>query len=118
VGHAVADEAGHTLGSVQRACRSAQQPLPPGRRRRAPGLRILEVFKPDVAILDIGLPGMDGYELATRIRDMPGHEQLRLLALTGYGQPEDARRTRDAGFDLHLVKPLDVQRLLQHIVAS
>jgi len=80
-------------------------------------LALLEVFKPDVAILDIGLPGMDGYELATRIRDMPRHQNLRLLALTGYGQPDDATRTRDAGFDVHLVKPIDVQRLLQHVVS-
>jgi PAS domain S-box-containing protein len=81
-------------------------------------LAILEVFKPDVAILDIGLPGMDGYELAARIRELPGHEQLRLLALTGYGQPEDARRTRDAGFDVHLVKPIDFQSLLAHLISS
>ena len=80
-------------------------------------LAMLEVFHPDVAILDIGLPGMDGYELATRIRDMPAHKRLRLLALTGYGQPEDVTHTRDAGFDVHLVKPIDLQRLLQHIVS-
>jgi len=81
-------------------------------------LAILEVFAPDVAILDIGLPGMDGYELAARIRDLPGHKALRLLALTGYGQPEDARRTKDAGFDVHLVKPIDFQSLLAHLVSS
>jgi PAS domain S-box-containing protein len=81
-------------------------------------LALLEGFKPDVAILDIGLPGMDGYELATRIREMPDHKQLRLLALTGYGQPEDATHTRGAGFDVHLVKPIDIQRLLAHIVSA
>jgi PAS domain S-box-containing protein len=80
-------------------------------------LAMLEVFKPDVAILDIGLPGMDGYELATRIREMPGHPKLRLLALTGYGQPRDVTHTKAAGFDVHLVKPIDVQRLLAHIVS-
>jgi PAS domain S-box-containing protein len=80
-------------------------------------LAVLEVFKPDVAILDIGLPGMDGYELASRIREMPAHKQLRLLALTGYGQPEDVMHTKNAGFDVHLVKPIDVERLLQHIVS-
>jgi PAS domain S-box-containing protein len=80
-------------------------------------LAVLEVFKPDVAILDIGLPGMDGYELATRIRAVPEHQQLRLLALTGYGQPQDASKTRHAGFDAHLVKPVDIQRLLEHLVA-
>ena len=81
-------------------------------------LALLDGFKPDVAILDIGLPGMDGYELANRIRSLPDHKQVRLLALTGYGQPEHARSTRDAGFDVHLVKPIDVQRLLAHIAAS
>jgi PAS domain S-box-containing protein len=80
-------------------------------------LAVLEVFKPDVAILDIGLPGMDGYELASRIREMPAHKQLRLLALTGYGQPEDVMHAKNAGFDVHLVKPIDVERLLQHIVS-
>jgi PAS domain S-box-containing protein len=78
-------------------------------------LAMLEAFAPDVAILDIGLPGMDGYELATRIRALPGHAKLRLLALTGYGQPADTARTRDAGFDVHLVKPIEIQRLLAHL---
>jgi hypothetical protein len=80
-------------------------------------LALLDVFEPDVAILDIGLPGMDGYELAARIRSLPGHKQLRLLALTGYGQPDDATHTKAAGFDVHLVKPIDIQRLLSCIVA-
>jgi CheY-like chemotaxis protein len=80
-------------------------------------LAILEVFKPDVALLDIGLPGMDGYELASRIRDMPAHKRLRLLALTGYGQPGDVAHTKDAGFDVHLVKPINIERLLAHLVS-
>jgi PAS domain S-box-containing protein len=90
------------------------QSAPDGRA----ALAILEVFKPDVAILDIGLPGMDGYELATRIHDMPEHRNLRLLALTGYGQPQDATQSRAAGFEAHLVKPIDVQRLLAHVASS
>jgi PAS domain S-box-containing protein len=81
-------------------------------------LALLDRFEPDVAILDIGLPGMDGYELAARIRGLPAHKRVRLLALTGYGRPDDSRSTRDAGFDVHLVKPIDVQRLLAHIAAS
>jgi PAS domain S-box-containing protein len=80
-------------------------------------LAMLEAFKPDVAILDIGLPGMSGYELAARIRDMPDLKNLRLLALTGYGQPGDATQSKAAGFDVHLVKPIDVHRLLEHIVS-
>ena len=81
-------------------------------------LALLEGFKPDVAILDLGLPGMDGYELATRIRDLPDHKELRLLALTGYSQPEDATHTEAAGFEVHLVKPIDIRRLLNHIVSG
>ncbi len=64
-------------------------------------------FRPDVILLDIGLPEIDGYEVARRLRAMPGLERLRLIALTGYGQPEDRARTRAAGFDGHLVKPVE-----------
>ncbi len=64
-------------------------------------------FKPDVVLLDIGLPEIDGYEVARRLRALPGLDGLRLVALTGYGQPEDRARTREAGFDAHLVKPVE-----------
>lgn len=78
-------------------------------------LQVLEGFQPDVAILDIGLPGMDGCELARRIRQLPAQATVRLLALTGYGQEVDRLNTRAAGFDVHLVKPLDLQGLLGHL---
>jgi len=68
-------------------------------------------FKPDVILLDIGLPEIDGYEIARRLRATPGLERLRLVALTGYGQPEDRARTRAAGFDDHLVKPVEFPAL-------
>jgi PAS domain S-box-containing protein len=68
-------------------------------------------FRPDVILLDIGLPGIDGYEVARRLRATPGLEGLRLVALTGYGQPEDRARTRAAGFDDHLVKPVELLAL-------
>ena len=68
---------------------------------------------PEVAILDIGLPVMDGYELAQKIRAALGDAAPRLIALTGYGQQSDRTRSADAGFDLHLVKPVDVQSLLK-----
>jgi CheY-like chemotaxis protein len=61
---------------------------------------------PDVAIIDIGLPGMSGYEVARRIRAMPEANGIRLVALTGYGQPADGERARQSGFDSHLLKPL------------
>jgi PAS domain S-box-containing protein len=74
-------------------------------------LRVLESFTPDVAILDIGLPVMDGYELARLIRDRGNLARLKLFALTGYGQASDRERTAAAGFDEHLVKPVDIARL-------
>jgi CheY-like chemotaxis protein/nitrogen-specific signal transduction histidine kinase len=81
-------------------------------------LALLGTFTPDVAILDIGLPGMDGYELARRMRALPALAGVRLLALTGYGQAGDVAQTKEAGFDVHLVKPIDVRRLLEHIAAT
>jgi CheY-like chemotaxis protein len=69
-----------------------------------------KTFEPTVAVLDIGLPVMDGYELARKLRaDRGGH--LRLVALTGYGQDRDRQRARLAGFDTHMVKPVDLERL-------
>jgi PAS domain S-box-containing protein len=68
-------------------------------------------FAPDVAFLDIGLPVMDGYELAAHLRDIPGLANMRLIALTGYGQESDRRRTHEAGFHVHLVKPVDIDTI-------
>jgi CheY-like chemotaxis protein len=65
-----------------------------------------------VALLDIGLPVMDGYQLAARLRAEMKLGQLRLVAITGYGQDADKARARDAGFDEHLVKPVDLDRVL------
>jgi len=70
-------------------------------------LERVEAFAPHVALLDIGLPEMNGYELASRLRGITHLSQLKLVALTGYGQSEDLQRTRAAGFDFHLVKPVD-----------
>jgi PAS domain S-box-containing protein len=66
---------------------------------------------PQVVLLDIGLPGMTGYEVAQRLRELPGSAIELLAAMTGYGQDEDRRRAAEAGFDLHLTKPLDPSRL-------
>jgi CheY-like chemotaxis protein len=65
----------------------------------------------DLALLDIGLPHMDGYELARRLRVAPGGDRTRLIAVTGYGQEADARAAQEAGFDAHLVKPVDIEDL-------
>ena len=69
-------------------------------------LRVAAQFAPDVAFLDLGLPVMDGYELASHLRELPGLAGLRMIAVTGYGQESDRCRTRDAGFHGHLVKPV------------
>jgi signal transduction histidine kinase len=69
------------------------------------------VFKPHVALLDIGLPVMDGYELARRLREQPDLGKTLLFAITGYGQESDRERSRDAGFQEHLVKPIDLAYL-------
>ena len=71
-------------------------------------LRIAADFRPAVALLDIGLPVMDGYELAARLRELPNLSGMKLIALTGYGQESDRQRSREAGFDHHLVKPIDL----------
>jgi CheY-like chemotaxis protein len=67
--------------------------------------------RPDVAIVDIALPGIDGYEVARRLRAHPGTHDIVLIALTGYGYEEDLRCAIEAGFDLHLVKPVESGRL-------
>lgn len=76
-------------------------------------------LRPDLILLDIGLPGMDGYEVGRRLRQEPSLQHAVLVAQTGWGQAEDRRRTREAGFDHHLVKPVDfsqLQQLLQRAV--
>lgn len=76
--------------------------------------------RPDVVLLDLGMPAMDGFETARRLREIPELRHARLVALTGFGQPDDRRRTRAAGFDLHLVKPADldaITRLLDELDA-
>jgi signal transduction histidine kinase/CheY-like chemotaxis protein len=74
------------------------------------GVETAATCNPDLALVDVGLPGLDGYEVARRIREKLG-ATIRLVALTGYGQPEDKQRAYDAGFDQHLVKPVDRDEL-------
>jgi signal transduction histidine kinase/ActR/RegA family two-component response regulator len=80
-------------------------------------LEAARTYAPDVVVLDIGLPQMDGYEVARRLRSQPAMEHVLLLALTGYGREEDRRRCREAGFDHHLVKPVD-PATLQELLAT
>jgi PAS domain S-box-containing protein len=74
-------------------------------------LAAMETFQPDVVLLDIGMPGMDGNEVARRIREQPRFAATRLVALTGWGQEEDRKRTQESGFDHHLTKPVDIAAL-------
>jgi signal transduction histidine kinase len=83
----------------------------------AHGVEAALAVRPEVAIVDIGLPGLDGYVVARKLRDAFG-DQIYLIALTGYGQPEDRARAQSAGFDAHLVKPVDLQQLARLLAAS
>jgi CheY-like chemotaxis protein len=74
-------------------------------------LEASQSFGPQVVLLDIGLPGLDGWEVARRLCRQEGPGPLLLVALTGYARDEDGRRAREAGFDVHLVKPVDPARL-------
>ena len=78
-------------------------------------LAALQDTTPDIALLDIGMPAMDGYELAAHLRFQPGCEDLPVVAVTGFGGPEDIRRSRAKGFAGHLVKPVDVASLVKFL---
>jgi PAS domain S-box-containing protein len=80
-------------------------------------LAAMEKYRPDVVLLDIGMPGMDGYEVAKRIRERHEFDDVTLIALTGWGQAEDRCRTHEAGFDHHLVKPADIDALQALLVS-
>jgi two-component system, sensor histidine kinase len=79
------------------------------------GLQLVNVVRPDVGIIDIGLPVMDGYEVAKRIREEPHGRRMLLLALTGYGATKDPQRSTERAFDYHLVKPVDADQLTRLI---
>ncbi len=100
-------DAAELLGEVLEACGYRVQIAHNG----PDALDGLQSFRPDAALLDIGLPVMDGYELAQRLRArIPA---IKLIALTGYGQANDRARSRDAGFDAHLVKPVMIERVTE-----
>ncbi|HEY0856550.1 MAG TPA: response regulator [Albitalea sp.] len=73
----------------------------------ARGLALAEDFRPEIVFCDLGLPGMSGYEVAKALRSTPFGRDIVIAALTGYGQPGDREKTAQAGFDAHLVKPVD-----------
>jgi CheY-like chemotaxis protein len=80
------------------------------------GIRLIQAFKPDAAVLDIGLPGMTGHEVARQLRTLDDpNRKLHLIALTGYGQDSDKQLCVEAGFDAHFVKPIRLENLLRCI---
>jgi len=81
----------------------------------AKGLKLVEKFSPEVILCDLGLPGVDGYEVAARIRKRPLSRTPAMIALTGYGSAKDHKSALAAGFDLHVVKPADPEVLLRLI---
>lgn len=100
---ALLEQSGHEVKSVEDGPRA---------------LDVVRTWRPDVALVDIGLPGMSGYELAGHLRRTPFGEELLLVAITGYGQPDDRRRALESGFDAHLVKPVTPEALLELIAAD
>ena len=80
-------------------------------------LELVGAFRPAVALIDLGLPEMDGYGLAERLRALPHLRTARLVAVTGYGQADDRQRTQAAGFDEHLVKPVELSALARTLAA-
>jgi CheY-like chemotaxis protein len=85
------------------------------------GLSVAQQWRPEIVLLDIGLPGLDGYEVARRLRSDtalgPAPKNMRLIALTGYGAPADVILAREAGFDAHLAKPYDFDELEKLMVS-
>jgi CheY-like chemotaxis protein len=96
----VLDEAVTLLGHVARVAHTGEE-----------ALQVVNEFAPQLALVDVGLPDMDGYELVGRLRALPGMEGLRIVAVTGYGQGSDRERSKAAGCDLHLVKPVELGQL-------
>lgn len=83
-------------------------------RKAADGCEALDVaeqWRPDLALLDIGMPGLDGYEVVRRIRAQSWGSGMQLIAISGWGQAEDRRRAMEAGFDMHFVKPIGFETL-------
>ncbi|HWV92306.1 MAG TPA: ATP-binding protein, partial [Burkholderiales bacterium] len=81
-------------------------------------LRAVEGYRPEVILLDIGMPGMNGFEVAQRLRELGRVPQLRIVAVTGWGKPEDRQRSREAGFDMHLIKPVELSEIQQALLLN
>jgi CheY-like chemotaxis protein len=95
-----------------KVCWSLKATSSASRMTAPPALALAREFRPDVVILDIGLPGMDGFEVARQLRSRPESKDAVLIALTGYGEAESRLKSQRAGFDHHVVKPADIDFLL------
>jgi CheY-like chemotaxis protein len=84
----------------------------------ASGLRAIESFRPDIVFMDIGMPGLDGYEVCRRIRQIPSQRHVMIVAVTGWGQTQDKSRALEVGFDAHLTKPVDPDTLAQLLAGA
>jgi CheY-like chemotaxis protein len=107
-------DAAESLAELLRLSGYAVKTAPDG----GAALGVVESFRPEVALLDLGLPGMDGFELARRLRERPVTQGALLVAVTGYGREEDVRLAHDAGFDHHLVKPVDLPALRELLATA
>jgi CheY-like chemotaxis protein len=81
-------------------------------------IEVAEAFRPDVVLLDIGMPNLDGLEVCRRIRAQPWGRDMLMIALTGWGQEEDRQKSKDVGFNYHLVKPVDFPTLVRLLAES
>ena len=102
-------DAGRTLGELLNTLGHETRVVHDG----PSALAIAEAFRPDVVLLDIGMPGMDGYEVARRLSALREGRRPRIIAVTGWGQESDRHQASEAGFDMHLVKPVDLDALLR-----
>ena len=121
-GSAAPDSRSRRQSGLSRVPDCAVEVERPSRRSTAfDGIEAIEAaatFRPDVVLLDIGLPKLNGYETARRIREQPWSNGMVLVAVTGWGQEEDRQKTREAGFDAHLVKPIDFAALTKLLAAA
>jgi CheY-like chemotaxis protein len=108
------EDSAETLGLLLQALGYEVRTVHDGQR----AVEEAETFRPDVALLDIGMPGLDGYEAARLIRAAAWGRTVVLIALTGWGLDDDVRRAHDAGFDRHLLKPVDIAPLQEALAAS
>jgi CheY-like chemotaxis protein len=108
------DDAREVMALILRSCGAVPRTAVTGED----GLRLMGEECFDAVICDLGLPGIDGFEVARRARSLPTHKRARLIALTGFGQTRDVRQALQAGFDAHLTKPVEAERLLQLLLGT